>query len=138
MKVFSVHLVAIYTFNEGVNIHCHVFKEFGGFDPNAPFYPLPEQQLKIFEKTNVARGVILPEVHYESNSFGIVQRVEEAAEIVAEEVAEVVTEETAEVAEAVVEEAEEVAEIVIEETEEVAEMVIEATEEAEKTVSAEA
>ena len=66
-----------------LDIHCHVFKEFGGFDPNAPFYPLPEQQLKIFEKTNVARGVILPEVHYESNSFGIVQRVEEAAEIVA-------------------------------------------------------
>ena len=66
-----------------LDIHCHVFKEFGGFDPNAPFYPLPEQQLKIFEKTNVARGVILPETHYESNSFGIVQRVEEAAEIVA-------------------------------------------------------
>ena len=66
-----------------LDIHCHVFKEFGGFDPDGPFYLLPEQQLEIFEKSNVARGVILPEVHYESNSFGIVQRVEEAAEIAA-------------------------------------------------------
>jgi len=65
------------------DIHCHVFKEFGGLDPNGPFYLLPEQQLEMFDRKNVARGVLLPEVHYESNSHGIVQRVEDVAEIAA-------------------------------------------------------
>ena len=66
-----------------LDIHCHVFKEYGAFEPNSSFYLLPEQQLEMFDKKNVARGVILPEVHYESNPYGIVQRVEEVAEIVA-------------------------------------------------------
>jgi predicted TIM-barrel fold metal-dependent hydrolase len=51
--------------------------------PNGTFYLLPEDALDLFERTDVARGVILPEVHYEASMTGEAQRVEEVAEIVA-------------------------------------------------------
>ncbi|MBQ6902589.1 MAG: hypothetical protein IJN71_06240, partial [Oscillospiraceae bacterium] len=66
------------------DIHCHVYKEKGFPRPDGSFYALPEDMLKIFEKKNVARGVILPEVHYEASMTGEVQNVEEVAEIVAQ------------------------------------------------------
>ena len=67
-----------------LDIHCHVYKEKGFPRPDGSFYALPEDMLKIFEKKNVARGVILPEVHYEASMTGEVQNVEEVAEICAE------------------------------------------------------
>ena len=66
-----------------LDLHCHVYKELGFTRPNGSFYLLPEQALDLFERTDVARGVILPEVHYEASMTGEVQRVEEVAEIVA-------------------------------------------------------
>ena len=66
-----------------LDLHCHVYKEAGFPRPDGSFYLLPEQTLEMFEKKNVARGVILPEVHYEASMTGEVQRVEEVAEIVA-------------------------------------------------------
>ena len=66
-----------------LDLHCHVYKEMGFTRPNGSFYLLPEDALDLFERTDVARGVILPEVHYEASMTGEVQRVEEVAEIVA-------------------------------------------------------
>ncbi len=64
------------------DIHCHVFSEVGPFTrPDGSFYLLPDEALAMFEKTNVARGVILPEVHFEASSTGTIQRVEDVAEI---------------------------------------------------------
>ena len=65
-----------------LDLHCHVYKEMGFTRPNGSFYLLPEDALDLFERTDVARGVILPEVHYEASMTGEVQRVEEVAEIV--------------------------------------------------------
>ncbi len=61
------------------DIHCHIFSEVGPLRHNGTFYLLPHEALDMFEKTNVAKGLILPEVHYECTS---VQRVEEVEEIV--------------------------------------------------------
>ena len=63
------------------DIHCHVYPEVGFTNEDGTFYLLPDQMLDVFERKNVARGVILPEVHYESNAFGEVQNVEDVAEI---------------------------------------------------------
>ena len=53
-----------------LDLHCHVYKEPGFPRPDGSFYLLPEQTLEMFEKKNVARGVILPEVHYEASMTG--------------------------------------------------------------------
>ncbi len=63
------------------DIHCHVYPELGLPREDGTFYLLPDQMLEVFERKNVARGVILPEVHYEANMVGEVQTVEEVAEI---------------------------------------------------------
>ena len=66
-----------------LDLHCHVYPEIGFPREDGSFYLTPEQTLEMFEKKNVARGVILPECQYESNSVGEIQNVEDVAEICA-------------------------------------------------------
>ena len=61
------------------DIHCHVFEKKGFPRPDGNFYLIPEECLKMFEEKGVARGVILPEAHYDATPT--VQNVEEAARI---------------------------------------------------------
>ncbi len=63
-----------------LDIHCHVYPEMGFPRADGTFFLLPEETLEMFEEKNVARGVILPSVHYEADCN--VQRVEDVAEIV--------------------------------------------------------
>ncbi len=63
------------------DMHCHVYKEIGFPRADGSFYLLPEQMLKVFEEKNVARGLILPEVHYEASMTCDVQRIEDVIEI---------------------------------------------------------
>ena len=62
------------------DIHCHVYGKQAFPRADGSFYLMPEQMLAIFEKKGVARGVILPEIHYEASPA--VQTVEEVAQIV--------------------------------------------------------
>lgn len=66
-----------------LDIHCHIYKEAVPYIKNGPIYMDGEQGLELFRRKNVARGVILPGVHYDSCYAGAVQRVEDVAEIAA-------------------------------------------------------
>lgn len=65
-----------------LDMHCHIYSQYDLTKPNGSAYLLPEDALEMFEDKNVARGVILPSIHYESSSTGNIQRVEDVAEIV--------------------------------------------------------
>ena len=64
-----------------LDIHCHVYDHIGLSRPDGSFFMLPEQEIEMFDRKNVARGVILPEVHHEGTMTGEFQRVEDVAKI---------------------------------------------------------
>lgn len=63
------------------DMHCHVHEKEGFPREDGSFYLNAEQQLKVFEEKNVARGLILPNVHYEATNS--IQNVEEVAGVCA-------------------------------------------------------
>ena len=65
-----------------LDMHCHIYSQYDLTRPNGSAYLLPKDALEMFADKNIARGVILPSIHYESSSTGNIQRVEDVAEIV--------------------------------------------------------
>ncbi len=66
-----------------LDIHCHLYRDID-FPIQDGYYLDVPQTFEMFEKKNVARGVILPEIHFDCCFTGGMQRVEDVAEIVAE------------------------------------------------------
>lgn len=63
------------------DIHCHIFDYCELTRPDGSFFLTPDETLEMFKDKNIARGVILPEIHYEGSMSCAVQRVEDVAEI---------------------------------------------------------